>query len=100
MDVVRPQWPPPPVASRDRAAVARYEVAVAALVADAPHAAVLLDEAVVEHPDFALGQAARAVWAAHRGVAFVDPEATAVLTRGERQHLDVVRAWLSGDTRR
>src|SRR5262249_32057514 len=97
MDVVHPHWPPPPVASRDRAAVGRYGGAVAALVADAPHAGPLLDEVVAEPPDFALGRAARAVWAAQRGAAFAEPPAAVGLTRGERQHLEVVRTWLAGD---
>jgi hypothetical protein len=97
MDIVHPHWPPPPVASRDRAAVGRYEVAVAALVAGAPHAGPLLDELVAMHADFALGQAARAVRARQRGVPFVEPVVTAGLTRAERQHLEVVRTWLAGD---
>jgi hypothetical protein len=100
MDVLHPSWATPPVTVTDPAAIRHYESAVAALVAEAPHATSLLDEALAEHPDVALTRVARAVADAMRDGAFLLPDIGDGLSRGERQHLEVVRATFAGDAER
>jgi DNA-binding GntR family transcriptional regulator len=93
-------WATPPVSSRQPAAIARYEAGVAALVADAPHGALLFEEALDLDPHFALARVAHAVALVLQGAPFARPDVGPPLTRGERQHLEVIRAVVDGDAER
>jgi hypothetical protein len=94
-----PGWPAPLPSTRDAAALASYRAGIAALVADAPSARALLAEAVTIDPEFFLGRVGVAVGEAVAGRSYVPVTATTRLTRGERQHAEVVAAAFGGDPR-
>lgn len=84
--------------SSDASAIESYRRGVAALVSGGAHAADLLTTAVALDPGFALARAALAVSLALEGRPYAAlPRGTAVLSRAERQHLEIVQATLSGN---
>ena len=94
------RWEAPPLSS-DVSAIASYRVGVAALVSGGAHASHLLTTAIALDPGFALARAALAVALALEGRPYEAlPAGAGVISRAERQHLEVVEATLSGNVRR
>ena len=91
-----PHWPPPSLTTERADAVVAYQDGVAALVAGAAHADALLREAVALDPTFALARVALAVAEFAGGAPFAPPDLGPGLTRGERQHVEVVRTAFGG----
>jgi hypothetical protein len=92
-----PGWAAPPLSTDDPAAVAAYRDGVAALVAGAPASRRLLALAVAADPGFFLGRVAVAVADAVDGAAYAPDAAASRLTRGERQHAEILGAAFGGD---
>ena len=91
------EWAAPLLSTDHPEALAAYRHGIAALVAGAAHAADQLREAVALDPGFVLGQVALAVADALEGRPFRSVGATTELSRGERQHAEIVRAAFCGD---
>jgi len=92
-------WLPPPLSATSPEAVALYRRGTVALVAGMAHARTLLAEAIVKEPGFFAAQVADAVACATDGDAYRPPRTKPGLTRGERQHGEVVEAAFTGDHR-
>jgi hypothetical protein len=95
-----PHWPPPSLTTVAPDAVQLYQDGVAAVVAGTGHAEELLGKAVAIDPGFTLAAVALAVAEVSAGGRFSPPEAGPGLSRGERQHLEVIRAAFGEDRRR
>ena len=93
-------WPPPSLTTTDPDAARLYQDGIAELVAGGAHARSLLSDAVEHDSTFALAGVALAVIDAAAGAPFTLPAVTPALSRGERQHIEVVRALLGADPRR
>jgi DNA-binding GntR family transcriptional regulator len=78
------------------AAAERYREGVAAMVAGAAHAEEVLRAALAADGHLFLAQVALAAARAARGEPYVPPPVPGV-TRGERQHAEVVEAMFCGD---
>jgi hypothetical protein len=83
-------WAVPSLSTTSPDAVIGYRQGIAALVAGIAHADALLSGAVALDPDFYLAQLGLAVALAVMGSAFVPPPPAKGLTRGERQHAEIV----------
>ena len=94
-----PHWPPPSLTTADPDAVLLYQEGINDLVAGGAHARSLLGDAVGLDPTFTLAGVALAVADAVAGARFTPPAVTTGLSRGERQHVEVVRASFSEDLR-
>lgn len=90
---------PPPLSATSPEAVALYRRGTAALVAGMAHARTLLAEAIAREPGFFAAEVAHAVACAANGDANTPPATKPGLTRGERQHGEVVEAAFTGDHR-
>ena len=93
-------WPAPPLSTTHDDAVDAYRAGVGALVAGLPGADRHLERVVGIDPNFLMGRAALAAAAAMSGsgVHVLGPSDGHV-TRGERQHVEIVTATLAGDPR-
>ena len=95
------EWSGPDLTTSSELARLRYREAVVALVAGVGTAERLFDGAVAADPDFALARLGRTVsrLATGRDVApaVID---RAGLTRGERQHVEIVELMLAGSAAR
>jgi hypothetical protein len=89
-------WRGPALSTASAHATRSYCNGVVALVADAAYAEALLLEATAIDPDFHLAQLALAVARAVGGAPFVAPDLRGALTRGERQHAEIVAATFAG----
>jgi hypothetical protein len=85
-------WPAPELSTTSPDAVIYYRRGIAALVAGVAHADALLGGALAADADFYLAHLGLAVALAVMGARFVPPRSTGVLTRGERQHSEIVVA--------
>ena len=92
-------WPAPELSTTSLDAVICYRRGIAALVAGVAHADALLGAALAADADFYLAQLGLAVALAVMGVHFVPPRSTGALTRGERQHSEIVVATFTGAER-
>lgn len=92
-----PGWPALLPSTDDADALASYRAGIAALVAGAPSARALLAEAVTIDPGFFLGRVGMAVGEVIAGRPYVPVTAATGLTRGERQHAEVVGTAFGGD---
>ena len=90
------RWRSPELSSDSSVAIQHYRDGVAELVAGTGHARALLDAARRADPLFALAHVAHDVLA---GLPVHVPEGASTC-RGERQHVETVRAWQRGDLRR
>ena len=95
-----PGWPTPALSSRHPEALELYRDGIATLIAGAPFASTLLRRAVDADPAFVLARVGLAVADAAAGQPFAEEAVTTVLTRGERQHHEIVEAALCGDLTR
>lgn len=93
-------WPTVTLSSRHPAALSLYRDGIATLVAGAPFASALLRQALACDPDFALACVGLAVADAVGGRPFAAAAVQSALTRGERQHEEIVRAAFCGDVAR
>ena len=89
-------WAVPTLSTATPDAVIGYRQGIAALVAGIAHADVLLSGAVAMDPDFYLAQLGLAVALAVMGSGFVPPRPAKGLTRGERQHAEIVLSAFAG----
>lgn len=91
------RWPAPMLSTGSLEAAASYRDGIATLVAGAPFATALLERAVAADPGFLLAgvglTVADAIAGRHRPVT----RTCSPVTRGERQHDDIVTAFLDGD---
>ena len=92
-----PVWAAPVLSTDHPEAVAAYRQGIAALVAGAAHAADLLRDSVGMDPSFFLGQVAVAATEALDGRPFRSVVAAATVSRGERQHAEIVHAAFAGN---
>jgi hypothetical protein len=92
-------WPAPTLSTPSTDAVIHYRRGVAALVAGIAHADALLRGAIAADSDFYLAQIALAVAVAMMGARFVVPRSATTITRGERQHAEIVVATFEGASR-
>ena len=90
-------WASYALSSRHPVAVAAYHDGIAALVAGAPFAGTLLRRALILDPDFALAGVGLAVVTALAGDPFVPDGDPARMTRGERQHVEILQTAFGGD---
>ena len=90
-------WSAPKLSSRHQLALASYRDGIATLVAGAPFASALLGRAVSFDPDFVLARVGLAVADAVAGQPFAAGIDQSALTRGERQHEEIVHAAFRGD---
>lgn len=93
------RWPAPPLSSRHPAALSSYAEGIATLVAGAPYAAALLRRALVHDPGFVLAGVGLVVADPAAGPLVPAPDPSP-LTRGERQHVEIVETALRGDLTR
>jgi hypothetical protein len=95
------RWDGPPLSTSSSLAADRYLAGIAALVSGTGHADRLLTAALDADPGFVLAAVGRAVSRVVDGGAYeavvVAPGTT---SRGERQHVEIVHAQLSGDRAR
>jgi hypothetical protein len=81
-------------------ALDRYHRGIAALVAGLGYAEELLDEATVIDPGFFLAHLGATIARAASGRPYTVPIRPSLLSRGERQHVEIVMAHLTGHRRR
>jgi DNA-binding GntR family transcriptional regulator len=93
-------WPVPPLSSGSSEAVTAYRAGVVALVAGLGVATAFLDDALASDPHFHLARVALAVRLVLDGGPYEAPPVTGFLSRGERQHAEVVAAHFAGDRAR
>jgi DNA-binding GntR family transcriptional regulator len=93
-------WNPPPLSTTNSEALDRYHHGITALVAGLSDAEELLDEATVVDPGFFLAHLAVTVARAAAGRPYTMPSRPPLLSRGERQHAEIIEAHLAGHTRR
>ena len=89
-------WPAPDLSTSSNQAIECYRRGIAALVAGIGHADGLLASALVADPDFYLAQLGLSVAVAVMGARFVVPPSATRITRGERQHAEIVRSAFAG----
>ena len=90
-------WASPLLSTDQPDAIAAYRQGIAALVAGAAHASDLLRDSVGVDPSFFLGQVAVSAAEALDGRPFRSVVATAAVSRGERQHAEIVHAAFAGN---
>jgi hypothetical protein len=93
-------WRGPALSTSSASAARCYRNGIVALVAGAAHAQDLLTEASTIDPRFHLAQVGLAVALAVAHRAFVIPAAPDGITRGERQHTEIVATAFDGQDRR
>lgn len=92
----QPTWATPLLSTDEPDAIAAYRQGIAALVAGAAHASDLLRDSVGVDPLFFLGQVAVSAAEALDGRAFRPVVPAATVSRGERQHAEIVHAAFTG----
>ena len=92
-------WNGPPLTTTTTAADL-YRDGIVALVSGLTHADRLLDAALAADPSFALAAVGRAVCRVLGGDPYAPVVPAGAITCGERQHIEVVHAALTGDTGR
>jgi hypothetical protein len=92
-------WPAPTLSTPSTDAKIHYRRGITALVAGIAHADALLGGSVAADGDFYLARLGLAVAMAVMGARFVAPRQTGNLSRGERQHAEIVLATFAGDSR-
>lgn len=91
------EWPAPALSTASVEAARSYRDGIATLVAGAPYAAAILERAVAADPGFLLARVGLAVADAVAGRRRSVVRTCAPVTRGERQHDDIVAAVFDGD---
>jgi hypothetical protein len=89
-------WPAPSLSTLSNEAVVCYRRGIAALVSGMAHADTMLGAALDADPDFYLAQVGLTVALTVMGAHFAVPTAPTGISRGERQHAEVVRTAFSG----
>jgi len=92
-----PIWAAPSLSTDQPGAIAAYRQGIAALVAGAAHASDLLRDSVGVDPLFFLGQIAVSAAEALDGRPFRTVVAAAGVSRGERQHAEIVHTAFAGN---
>ena len=92
-------WPAPTLSTASTDAKIHYRQGIAAMVAGIAHADSLLGGSIAADGDFYLARLGLAVALAVMGAHFVAPLPAGPLTRGERQHAEIVLATFAGDVR-
>lgn len=88
-------WRMPQLSTTSAAAIGHYRDAISELVAETGRAATLFDASRQADPCFVLAVVASSLLAGGA----IDVAAGAPTSRGERQHVEIVRAWEHGDRR-
>lgn len=92
-------WAVPTLSTVSTEAKTRYRTGIGGLVAGIVHADALLAMAIEVDPDFYMAQLALSVALAVMGSPFAPPRPAVVLTRGERQHREIVLSTFAGKRR-
>ena len=90
-------WAAPVLSTDQPDAIDAYRQGIAALVAGAAHAGDLLRDSVGVDPSFFLGQVAVSAAEALDGRPFRTVVAVTTVSRGERQHAEIVHAAFAGN---
>jgi hypothetical protein len=95
------RWKTPPLSTSSLTAARQYREGIAALVSSRAHADRLLAAAVTADPSFVLARVGLAVSRTLAGGPYLPPDVPfGSVERGERQHAEIVGAWLRGEARR
>jgi hypothetical protein len=101
MSPIAIRWDTPLLSTSSLTAAEHYRDGIAALVSGGAHARGLLAAAVRCDAGFVLAHVGLAVTRTLAGEPYLVPEIpSGTVERGERQHAEIVRAWLRGDVRR
>jgi hypothetical protein len=99
MCIIPDSWPAPALTAISSEAIVCYRRGIAALVAGTAYADTLLAAALAADPDFYLSRLGLSVAHTVVGRPFVAPPSTSKITRGERQHAEIVRSTFAGAVR-
>jgi hypothetical protein len=101
MSPIAIRWDTPLLSTSSLTAAEHYRDGIAALVSGGAHAGGLLAAAVSCDAGFVLAHVGLAVSRALTGEQYLSPDVPpGAVERGERQHAEIVDAWLRGDVRR